>query len=66
MSLSKDPPSYTEYWDEQLKRCREGYEVGGHKITGHHYSYLNFSEIQIAFLRRRRSDVVGLVGQKHM
>lgn len=43
----KGSPSYREYWDEQLRRCREGYEVGGHKITGNHYSYLNFSEIQI-------------------
>ena len=43
----KGSPSYTEYWDEQLRRCKEGYEIGGHKITGHHYSYLNFSEIQI-------------------
>lgn len=39
--------SYFEYWDEQLRRCIEGYEVGGHKITGHHYSYLNFCEIQL-------------------
>lgn len=39
--------NYTEYWEEQLRRCQEGYSVGGHKITGHHYSYLNFSEIQI-------------------
>lgn len=43
----KGSHSYTEYWDEQLRRCQEGYEVGGHKITGHHYSYLNFSEIEI-------------------
>lgn len=49
-SYCRDPkgtPSYLEYWDEQLERCKKGYSVNGHKITGHHYSYLNFSEIQV-------------------
>lgn len=40
-------PSWFEYWTEQLNRCINGYEVGGHKITGHHYEYLNFSQIEI-------------------
>ena len=31
------------YWEEQLRRCIEGYQVGNHKITGHHYFYLNYS-----------------------
>lgn len=35
-------PSWVSYWTEQLRRCKEGYEVGGVKITGHHYFYLNF------------------------
>lgn len=45
-----DPPgsiSHKEYWDEQLKRCIEGYEVNGVKITGHHYMYLNFTQIEL-------------------
>lgn len=41
-------PSYINYWQEQLKRCKEGYEVDGVKITGHHYFYLNFTEIEVA------------------
>lgn len=40
-------PSFMEYWTEQLKRCKEGYTVGGVKITGHHYFYLNFCWIQV-------------------
>jgi len=43
-----DPPgtaAYIEYWKEQLRRCVEGYSVGGMKITGAHYDYLNFSQI---------------------
>lgn len=37
---SKD---YNDYWDEQEKRCLEGYSVGGVRITGRHYYYLNFT-----------------------
>lgn len=38
-------PGYFEYWDEQTKRCKEGYTVGGVSITGDHYAYLNFYPI---------------------
>jgi len=43
-------PEWLFYWKEQLKRCTEGYEVtdldgSKHKITGHHYCYLNFAQI---------------------
>jgi hypothetical protein len=37
---------YIEYWDEQTKRCIEGYSVGGVTITGLHYFYLNFCQIK--------------------
>jgi hypothetical protein len=40
-------PDWFDYWTEQLKRCISGYQVGDHKITGHHYMYLNFTQIQI-------------------
>lgn len=40
-------PGFMDYWNEQLRRCKEGYEVAGHKITGHHYEYLNFSQIEV-------------------
>lgn len=40
-------PAWMEYWQEQLKRCREGYTVGGAHITGHHYFYLNFTQIML-------------------
>ena len=40
-------PDWFAYWEEQLYRCINGYEVDGHKITGHHYFYLNFTQIQI-------------------
>lgn len=37
--------SFYEYWDEQRRRCIEGYSVGGLRITGYHYFYLNFTPI---------------------
>lgn len=39
--------AWNEYWDEQDRRCREGYSVGGVRITGEHYAYLNFCRIKI-------------------
>lgn len=45
-----DPPGsvgHWEYWSEQLRRCREGYSVGGRRITGHHYGYMNFNQIKL-------------------
>lgn len=51
-------PSWREYWDEQLRRCKEGYIIGGVRITGHHYNYLNFSQI------KRTKLIKGNVGNK--
>ena len=36
---------YYEYWSEQLRRCRDGFSVGGTRVTGHHYFYMNFTLI---------------------
>lgn len=35
------------YWEEQRKRCIEGYCSGGTRITGDHYYYLNFCQINL-------------------
>lgn len=40
---SKD---YNDYWDEQEKRVMNGYTVGGVRVTGRHYFYLNFCLIK--------------------
>ncbi len=42
-----ETPDWIDYWDVQLKRCINGYETGGSRITGHHYFYLNFCQIKI-------------------
>jgi hypothetical protein len=38
---------YKEFWDEQDKRCLEGYSVGGVRITGRHYFFLNFKQLEV-------------------
>lgn len=30
-----------DFWDEQKRRFREGYEVNGYRVTGDHYFFLN-------------------------
>lgn len=37
---------YNDYWDEQEKRILNGYTVGGVRVTGRHYFYLNFCLIK--------------------
>lgn len=44
------------YWEEQLKRCKEGYEIDGHRITGHHYMYLNFCQIQVVLTTDKKAS----------
>jgi hypothetical protein len=36
---------HKQFWDEEIKRCLEGYSVGGTHITGYHYFYLNYCPI---------------------
>jgi hypothetical protein len=52
-------PAWFEYWQEQRKRCIHGYSVGGVKITGEHYFYLNFTPIQkVENINGNRADKV--------
>lgn len=38
---------YEKFWDEEERRCIEGYEVGGVRVTGRHYFYLNYCIIKL-------------------
>ena len=38
-------PDWFSYWQEQRQRVINGYSVGGVKVTGDHYFYLNFCPI---------------------
>jgi hypothetical protein len=35
-----------EFWEEQERRCLYGYKVGGIKVTGRHYFYMNFTQLR--------------------
>jgi len=52
---SKAPSSpYRKFWDEEKRRCLEGYvrKSDGEWITGYHYFYLNYSPIL-------RTEIIG-------
>ena len=53
---------YREYWEEQKKRCVEGYSLGSVHISGLYYFYLNFTQIEARTknLKTGRFHVVGL------
>jgi hypothetical protein len=37
---------YLDFWREEARRCDEGYEANGIKVTGFHYFYLNYCRMQ--------------------
>lgn len=39
-------PAWYDFWQEERKRCLEGYTVGGVTIPGEFYMYLNYCPIQ--------------------
>jgi hypothetical protein len=43
----KGSMEWKNYWNLQAFYCKEGYSVGGIKITGEHYFYLNFCQISL-------------------
>ena len=49
---------WMDYWNEQTRRKKEGYSVGGVQITGHHYSYLNFGQIR---LTKTENEAEGII-----
>lgn len=44
----KGSRQYKDYWNREKKRCEEGYtSPTGISITGMHYEYLNYSQIEV-------------------
>lgn len=37
---------YRDFWTEEFRRCNEGYEVNGYRITGDHYFFLNYYQLK--------------------
>jgi len=60
-SAPKGTTAYKSYWDEETKRCLEGYTAfDGNRITGYHYFYLNYCPI----LLLRKEQVIDRRGRK--
>ena len=37
--------AYRDFWNEQYRRCRNGYTVNGYTVTGPNYYYLNYYQL---------------------
>ncbi len=51
---------YNDFWDEEYKRCREGYTRNGYTLTGPNYYYLNYYQlpnIDVAVTGSGRSQI---------
>ena len=42
-----DSLDWEQWWDEQTRRCLDGYSDGGHSVTGVYYYHLNFKKINM-------------------
>lgn len=38
--------AYRDFWNEEYRRCREGYTVNGYTVTGDHYFFLNYYQLK--------------------
>lgn len=37
--------AYRDFWNEEYKRCKEGFTVNGYTLTGPHYFFLNYYQL---------------------
>jgi hypothetical protein len=51
---------YRKFWDEEIRRCREGYvrESDGEWVTGYMYFYLNYSPIMLNIIQEGSKKAV--------
>ena len=49
---------YKQWWEEQRDRCINGYSVGGTRISGEYYFYLNFWKIRGEVGNTGRKDLI--------
>ena len=43
---------YKDFWDEEFRRCQEGMEVNGYRITGDNYFFLNYYQLQTTKVKK--------------
>lgn len=49
----EDSLDYEQWWEEQIRRCREGFTDGGYTVTGPYYYHLNFKKINMLDVNER-------------
>ena len=49
-----------DFWKERLKRCNEGYESNGYRVTGDNYFWLNFYRLKTTLDGNRAGQGRGL------
>jgi len=59
----KGSKDWKDYWNLQRHYCEHGISVGGVKITGEHYFYMNFCQISLK-LTTKITDATELVQKK--
>lgn len=42
---TKGTKAYADFWDEEYRRCINGYTIGEYTITGDHYFFLNYYQL---------------------
>jgi hypothetical protein len=57
-----DSYHYHDFWDQERSRVLNGYSVGGMRITGDHYWYLNYCPI----MKVEKVDVKNLYGENNI
>lgn len=45
-SIPMGSKTHKDWWKERIRRCNEGYEVNGYRITGDNYFFLNFYNLK--------------------
>ncbi len=54
--VAQDSLENIEWYTEQLERCVYGFEYQGHRVTGDHYWFLNFTPFSVV-----KKDKVGMI-----
>lgn len=45
-SIPYGSKTHLDWWKERIRRCNEGYEVNGYRITGDNYFFLNYYNLK--------------------
>jgi len=54
--LPDESPSWIAFWEEERRRCLEGYHFGSDYISGYFYNYLNFCPIYLTEVTNETDD----------